>query len=131
MVNYAWFAEKVAPYGITVHSPLNYDDWRDGRAYCALMATVGIFEYSLFEDLENRDRHGFAYRFFEDTLEVPRVFTYDDWENGAHPSDDIFDMYMTALQAALQNWYDTHSFVSFHNRFQINSINSNVFKFKF
>ena len=73
MANYAWYAEKIAPYGITMHPTLNYDDWRDGRAFCALVATVGIYDYSLFADLESKARHGFAYRFFEETLEVPQV----------------------------------------------------------
>ena len=113
MANYAWYAEKIAPYGITMHPTLNYDDWRDGRAFCALVATVGIYDYSLFADLESKARHGFAYRFFEETLEVPQVFSYDDWENGAHPNDDLFYMYMTALQSALVYWYEHHSLVSF------------------
>ena len=117
MPNYAWFAQKVAPYGVTIHNYLDYDDWRDGRAFCALLASTGIYSYSLFADLEDKHRHGFAYRFFEDELGVPQLFSYAQWQNGTHPDDSLFDTYMTALTTALTNWYETHSSVSFIKSF--------------
>ena len=39
---YAWYAAQVAPYGLTLHSYLDYNDWQDGLAMGALVATVGI-----------------------------------------------------------------------------------------
>ena len=45
---YAWYAAQVAPYGLTLHSYLDYNDWQDGLAMGALVATVGIYPYDIF-----------------------------------------------------------------------------------
>ena len=120
---YNWFAYKLQPYGLNMHDTLNYDDWRDGRAYCALIDTTGEFSYTLFTDLEDRDRHGFAYNFFKEYLGVPKLLNLDDWNDGGHPDDEVFYIYMFALRDALDDWYSKHfSLCSLTIQIQIHQI---------
>ncbi|KAK8806549.1 hypothetical protein WA588_003115 [Blastocystis sp. NMH] len=86
---YAWYAAQVAPYGLTLHSYLDYNDWQDGLAMGALVATVGIYPYDIFSFYTPEERHGAAYVFFEDELALR-------------------EMYLTALRSALMGWYEQH-----------------------
>ena len=95
---YAWYAAQVAPYGLTLHSYLDYNDWQDGLAMGALVATVGIYPYDIFSFYTPEERHGAAYVFFEDELGVYRLITEKDWLNGNHPDQERFEMYLTALR---------------------------------
>ena len=105
---YAWYAAQVAPYGLTLHSYLDYNDWQDGLAMGALVATVGIYPYDIFSFYTPEERHGAAYVFFEDELGVYRLITEKDWLNGNHPDQQRFEMYLTALRSALMGWYEQH-----------------------
>ena len=105
---YYWFSTQVAPYGLTIHPYLDYDDWQDGLAMGALVATVGYFPYDIFLDYTPQERHGAAYVFFEDTLAVPRLITEKDWLNGNHPDQERFEMYLQGLRTALASWYEKH-----------------------
>ena len=107
---YAWYAAQVAPYGLTIHNYLDYNDWQDGLAMGALVATVGIFPYDIFPLYTPQERHGAAYVFFEDELGVYRLITEKDWMNGNHPDQEKFEMYLTALRTALMGWYEPVSY---------------------